>query len=450
MYLHFSVLLYLNAIGRDLEVLCSVNVANNETQANSLLNDNTCGIASNSGNVKYGNSSGWTVTPYLNEFKVSSTSTVDSLSRLLTIKRNYYPSVANADKMEILILKCCSTTQSASVDPAFANIKTTARVNILLQPPLVINNGDSLPSDQIFPYPDPAWIELSPCPLNQSAAILSGLFGGNYDIPSQYSCNSVFKTPENQRNLLDLINRGFTRQPAYHPLLCLTTNNTSVLGKYYKSLTPASSLTGFVKNAQNAKLIYPSDQVIDSGVREMIVDQGTQKYRLYTNGDPLNLLLELVVITSSNDPQIVVSPYNDYLVLPSDMNCDLESNMPVEYLSDRSVYRCPIRLSSTQCQNAVNTKENIGSGWGPRKLWDRLFARAYLIDDLVVPKYSTPIFRLRMNRLRDNLPVPTEVNYFCLSQSEVQYFMISTQVCSTFLSGLMPKTICVLGYRVSS
>ncbi|CAH8853043.1 unnamed protein product [Trichobilharzia szidati] len=440
----FQVLLYLNAISRDLEVLCGVNVANSETQANSLLSDNTCGIASNSD----GNSSSWTVTPYLNEFKVSSTSAIDSLSRLLTIKRNYYPSVENANKMEILILKCCSTTQSASVDPAFANIKTTARVNVLLQPPLIINKGDSLPSDQIFPYPDPAWIELSPCPcdltkdtcdlgcscdkscpINQSAAILSGLFGGNYDIPSQHSCDSVFKTPASQRNSLDLINRGFTRQPAYHSLLCLTTNNTSVLGKYYKPLTPASSLTGLVKNAQNAKSVYPSDQVIDSGAREMTDDddQGTQKYRLYTSGDPVNLLLELVVITSSNDPQIVVSPYNDYLVLPNDMNCDLESNMPVEYLADRSLYRCPIRLSNSQCQNAVNTKENIGNGWGPRKLWDRLFARAYLIDDLVVSKYSAPIFRLRMNRLRDNIPVPTEVTYFCLSQNEVQYFMISTQ-----------------------
>ncbi|CAH8852983.1 unnamed protein product [Trichobilharzia szidati] len=79
--------------------------------------------------------------------------------------------------------------------------------------------------------------------------------------------------------------------------------------------------------------------------------------------------------------------------------------------------------TSTATATTTTTKE----GWGPRKLWDRLFARAYLIDDLVVSKYSAPIFRLRMNRLRDNLPVPTEVNYFCLSQSEVQYFMISTQ-----------------------
>ncbi|VDO82756.1 unnamed protein product [Schistosoma curassoni] len=49
--LQFQVLLFLNGLNQDLGVLCSVSVANNETQANNLLSDNTCGTASTNGNI---------------------------------------------------------------------------------------------------------------------------------------------------------------------------------------------------------------------------------------------------------------------------------------------------------------------------------------------------------------------------------------------------------------
>ncbi|CAH8297329.1 unnamed protein product, partial [Schistosoma turkestanicum] len=64
--------------------------------------------------------------------------------------------------------------------------------------------------------------------------------------------------------------------------------------------------------------------------------------------------------------------------------------------------------------------------WGPRTLLDRLFTRAYLIDDSTVSRYSEMIFRLRMNRLRDDLPVPVKVEYFCLQQNELQNFTLSS------------------------
>ncbi|CAH8557917.1 unnamed protein product [Heterobilharzia americana] len=426
--LQFQVLLNLNAISRYVAVLCSVSVANNETDANNLLNDNTCEVTSRND----GNANSWTITPYLNEFKAASTSSsTDSLSRLLTVKRNSYPSSNYTNEMEVLILKCCSTTQNATVDPAFANIKTTSRINVLLKPALFINKGDELPSDQSFTYPDPAWTEISPCPcdltvgtcdlgcfcdnlcpVNQSANLFSGLFGGNFHIPNQHSCDAALKATNNRRNILDLINRGFTRLPEYHPILCIVTDNNAVLGKYYKSSPPAKSYTDLDNNVQNAKIEFPSDQVIDSSAREVSVGEKKQKGRLYVYGDPLHLMIESVILASSDDPSIFVSEYNDYFVLPDNMNCDLESNIPVEFLSDRSIYRCPISLSSSRCQDAVSSKESIGNGWGPRKLLDRLFARTYLIDDLVISRYSAPVF---------------QVNYFCLSQDEVQNFIISSQ-----------------------
>ncbi|CAH8586315.1 unnamed protein product [Heterobilharzia americana] len=430
--LQFQVLLNLNAISRYVAVLCSVSVANNETDANNLLNDNTCEVTSRND----GNANSWTITPYLNEFKAASTSSsTDSLSRLLTVKRNSYPSSNYTNEMEVLILKCCSTTQNATVDPAFANIKTTSRINILLKPALFINKGDELPSDQSFTYPDPAWTEISPCPcdltagtcdlgcfcdnlcpVNQSANLFSGLFGGNFHIPNQHSCDAALKATNNRRNILDLINRGFTRLPEYHPILCIVTDNNAVLGKYYKSSPPAKSYTDLDNNVQNAKIEFPSDQVIDSSAREVSVGEKKQKGRLYVYGDPLHLMIESVILASSDDPSIFVSEYNDYFVLPDNMNCDLESNIPVEFLSDRSIYRCPISLSSSRCQDAVSSKESIGNGWGPRKLLDRFNITIF-----------APVFRLRMNRLRDNVPVPVEVNYFCLSQDEVQNFIISSQ-----------------------
>lgn len=48
--------------------------------------------------------------------------------------------------MEILILKCCSTTKNATMDPAFANIVTTSRINVLLKSRLIINKGEELPT----------------------------------------------------------------------------------------------------------------------------------------------------------------------------------------------------------------------------------------------------------------------------------------------------------------
>uniref|UniRef100_A0A5K4F0Y2 Acyl-CoA:glycerol-3-phosphate acyltransferase n=1 Tax=Schistosoma mansoni TaxID=6183 RepID=A0A5K4F0Y2_SCHMA len=441
--LQFQVLLFLNGLNQDLGVLCSVNVANNETQANNLLSDNTCGIVST--NVVP--SSSWSVTPSLNEFRASSISSrTDSLTRLLTVKRNSYPTSEYDNTMEILILKCCSTTNNVTMDPAFANIVTTSRINVLLKSRLIVNKGEELPTDQAFPYPDPVWTNISPCPcdltintcdlgcpcdnmcpVNQSTVKSSSFFGGYFNLPNYHSCDAMLDRIENQENKIDLINRGFTKLPDYHPLLCVAVDNSAVLGKYHSSLSPARSLSDFNKNVKNAKIEYPLDQISDSGVREVIVEQKNEKQRSYINGDPLLLMIQPVILTSSDDPIILVSQYNEYFVLPNEMNCDLESNIPVEYLSGRNTYRCPIVLSVMQCQDAINIKNNIGIGWGPRTLLDRLFARAYLIDDLAISRYSEPIFRLRMNRLRDDTPVPVKVDYLCLKQNELQNFTMSSQ-----------------------
>ncbi|KAK4470782.1 hypothetical protein MN116_006304, partial [Schistosoma mekongi] len=442
--LQFQVLLHLNGVNRDLGVYCGVYTTTNETNANTLLNDKTCRVTS----IKGVNQNDWSVTPYLNEFKVSSVlSRTDSLTRLLTIKRNSYPSINYENIIEIVILKCCSTTQNTTIDPTFANIIATSRFNILLQSRLTISKTDDLPTDQTFPYPDPAWTVISPCPcdltintcdlgcpcdnmcpVNQSTVMFTGFFGGYYNTPNRHSCNAMLGSNINQENKIDLISRGYTRLPDYHPLLCIVTDNSAVLGKYHSSSQPVRSLFDFSKNAQNVKIEYPLDHISDSSVREIIVEQDSQRQRLYMNGDPLLLMIQPVILTSSDDPTNVVSQYNEYFVLPSDINCDLESNIPVEYLLDRKVYRCPMVLSVAQCQNAVNSKSNIGIGWGPRKLLDRLFARAYLIDDLIISRYSESIFRLRMNRLADNKPVSVQVNYFCLQQNELQNFTIPSQL----------------------
>ncbi|KAH8872154.1 Tectonic-2 [Schistosoma japonicum] len=441
--LQFQVLLYLNGINHDLGVFCRVYTATNETNANILLNDKTCGVAS----INDVNPNGWSVTPYLNEFKVSSfLSRTDSLTRVLTIKRNSYPPTDYENVIEIVILKCCSTTQNTTVDPTFANVMTTSRFNVLLQSRLTINKTDDLPTDKTFPYPDPAWTVISPCPcdltintcdlgcpcdkmcpVNQSTVMFTGFFGGYYNTPNHHSCNAMLSSNVSQENAVDLINRGYTRLPDYHPLLCIATDNSAVLGKYHSSSQPVRSLFDFSRNVQNVKIEYPLDYISDSSIREVIVEQDNQRSRLYMNGDPLLLMIQPVILTSSDDPTNVVSQYNEYFVLPSDINCDLESNIPVEYLLDRKVYRCPMVLSVTQCQNAVNSRNTIGIGWGPRRLLDRLFARAYLIDDLVISRYSESIFRLRMNRLADDKPVSVKVNYFCLQQNELQNFTISSQ-----------------------
>ncbi|CAH8522151.1 unnamed protein product [Schistosoma turkestanicum] len=360
--LQFQVLLYLNGVNQDLGVLCSVSVANNETQADSLINDKTCGMTSTIGAT----SNTWSVTPYLNEFKASSvTSRTDSLVRLLNVKRNFYPTSEYDNTMEILILKCCSTTQNVTMYPAFANIVTTSRINILLKSGLIINKGEELPTDQTFPYPDPVWTEIAPCPcdltvntcdlgcpcdnvcpVNQSTVMSSGFFGGYYNLPNYHSCDNTMLNPtENQANKINLIHRGFTRVPDYHSLLCVVTDNSAVLGKYHRSLSPARNLIDFNRNAQNAKIEYPLDQSSDPSVREVAIDQNNNKQRLYMNGDPLLLLIQPIVLTSSDDPTILVSQFNEYFVLPNDINCDLESNFPIEYLSDRNAYKCPIRLS---------------------------------------------------------------------------------------------------------
>ncbi|CAH8592149.1 1-acylglycerol-3-phosphate O-acyltransferase 6 (lysophosphatidic acid acyltransferase, zeta) [Schistosoma haematobium] len=441
--LQFQVLLFLNGLNQDLGVLCSVSVANNETQANNLLSDNTCGTVS----TNVATSNNWSITPYLNEFKASSISSrTDSLTRLLTVKRNSYPTNEYDNTMEVLILKCCSTTKNATMDPAFANIVTTSRINVLLKSRLIINKGEELPTDQTFPYPDPVWTQISPCPcdltintcdlgcpcdnmcpVSQSTIMSSSFFGGYFNLPNYHSCDAMLDRIENEENKIDLINRGFTRLPDYHPLLCVTVDNSAVLGKYHSSLSPARSLNDFNINTKNAKTEYPLDQIDDLGIREVTVDQNSQKQRLYTNGDPLLLMIQPVILTTSDDPSILVSQYNEYFVLPNEMNCDFESNIPVEYLSDRITYRCPIVLSVMQCQDAINIKNNIGIGWGPRTILDRLFARAYLIDDLAISRNSESIFRLRMNRLRDDTPVPVKVDYFCLKQNELQNFTMSSQ-----------------------
>lgn len=200
------------------------------------------------------------------------------------------------------------------------------------------------------------------CPVNQSTVISSSFFGGYFNLPNYHSCDAMLDRIENEENKIDLINRGFTRLPDYHPLLCVAVDNSAVLGKFHSSLSPARSLNDFSKNTKSAKTEYPLDRINDLGIRQVIVDQNNQKQRLYTNGDPLLLMIQPVILTTSDDPSILVSQYNEYFVLPNEMNCDFESNIPVEYLSDRITYRCPIVLSVMQCQDAINIKNNIGIG----------------------------------------------------------------------------------------
>ncbi|CAL8099358.1 unnamed protein product [Calicophoron daubneyi] len=134
----FWLSLTLNGIIRDLNVICRVDVATNESAVQALLENSNCTAPS----VQSQTENAWTLKPTDVVFKVQDSTTAQTLS----LSRNSYPTKSESGTVETVVVLCCNPSTNFTTDPAFAGISSTARIDVLLPEPLDVISDGGLPS----------------------------------------------------------------------------------------------------------------------------------------------------------------------------------------------------------------------------------------------------------------------------------------------------------------
>ncbi|KAF8571504.1 hypothetical protein P879_01424 [Paragonimus westermani] len=435
--------LYVNEIIDDLSMLCYVDTATSEANANSLLNNTEC-TTSEQNNVTINS---WVIYPTNVDFKLSQSS---SLQRNLYLTRVSFPNASEAGSVEIVIVRCCNP---AVYDPAFFGVRATARIDVLLpNAPTAISENSPLDDSQTV-LPNPIFSPVPPCPCDVTQAVcdlgcccdpfcpedqpvpcLTGAFGGDSIVMDPRFCGSVFNGslssinyPKEYLSTASNTPMLLTQFPGFHQLRCVVADNGAVLGYVYPQTYIARNEKQLVSNYESSQQFYLPLALTDSGVRQFS-EPSSPTGDGYREGDALRLVRQVVSLSTGGAPIVVDGPENFPLMLPDPISCDLPSGSTVDYLVERKTYQCPITMDEISCQAAIATEATLTLGMGPQSIASRLSSRAYLIADDVLARLSQSGYQLRARGIHSAGRAPTVVNYYCLTAKETSIFTIQSDV----------------------
>ncbi|KAF5402131.1 hypothetical protein PHET_03692 [Paragonimus heterotremus] len=432
-------------------MLCYVDTAISEADANILLNNTEC-ITSGQSNST---TTSWVINPTNVDFKLSQSS---SLQRTLYLTRTSFPSASEVGSVEIVIVRCCNP---AIYDPAYFGAMATARIDVLLpNTPTTISENNPLDDSQTV-LPNPIFSPVPPCPCdvtqavcdlgcccdsfcpeNQPVPCFTGAFGGDLTVLDPRLCGnassgllSSANYPKEYLSTASNIPLLLTRSPGFHQLRCVVADNGAVLGYVYPQTYIARNEKQLISNYESSQQSYPPLDISDSGVRQFneptsLMGDG------YREGDALRLGRQVVSLSTGGAPLVIDGQENLPLMLPDPTSCDLPSGSTVDYLAERKTYQCPITMDEISCQAAITAETKLTLGMGPQSIASRLSSRAYLIADDVLARLSQSGYQLRASGLHNSSRAPTIVNYYCLTAKETSTF--TTQSDST-LSTTQPS-----------
>ncbi|TPP58073.1 hypothetical protein FGIG_06986 [Fasciola gigantica] len=430
-------LLFVNGLFDDLNIICGLTIVQTTQDADNVMKTSGCTESD-------GTAGTWMIDPTSISFQ---SSTPSSQVKTLRIRRKSYPTILEAGSVEMLVVRCCNPVSNMSIDPVFGGVQASSQLNVLLKKPFVFNTGDKYPTETESSLPNPAFVNIAPCPcdlivatcdpgcccdpkcpVNQAVPCLMGPIGGGPVPMDPFNCtahaglfNSTSLTFQPYTGPNGTQSRP-VRRPEMHSLFCVTKENNAALGYYYPSLGVIRNLSAWTTHLDSrgpqSRLVLPKDD----GNRDVYGPNERYGY-----GDALRLVTEEVTYIGTNSITSTNTPKRPVLRIPSPHNCISPEGVSVRFLQEVPTYRCPILITQDTCSVAGRISTFLDPGSSPLTYESRLLGKTYLISDDVATRLSPPVYELLASLNAENSRSQTKVNYYCLSPAEMGYFTNSVK-----------------------